>query len=242
MRLEARTAELRQGEAELETLRQAHYAAGDELHTAQGSLAEAALEVSRLEERIRYVVEGRQRVEQRLLEIKPKTINGARVSKKRKMNWSALPNKCSLQMSKTSCWPRKPKNRTTRCRSWKTNCVPRRTRPTNSATRWWWFSSKFRCWPAKAAALTSSVKQFSSRRERLAGERQQIASPDMARLAGACEINLPWPKRRKASPKHACMNWPNNCPSWTKSRRHKQEQLNLESGKQSEFTARLSAL
>ncbi len=68
--LEARMAELRHVEAELETIRQAHYAASDELHTAQGSLAEAALEVSRLEERIRYVVEGRQRVEQRLVELK----------------------------------------------------------------------------------------------------------------------------------------------------------------------------
>ncbi|WP_309624370.1 AAA family ATPase, partial [Methylibium sp.] len=67
--LESRLAELRHVEAELETVRQAHYAAGDALHAAQGSLAEAALEVSRLEERIRYVVEGRQRVEQRLAEL-----------------------------------------------------------------------------------------------------------------------------------------------------------------------------
>ena len=35
--LESRLAELRQVEAELETVRQAHYAAGDELHGAQGS-------------------------------------------------------------------------------------------------------------------------------------------------------------------------------------------------------------
>ncbi|MBA3625629.1 MAG: AAA family ATPase, partial [Methylibium sp.] len=67
--LESRLAELRHVEAELETVRQAHYAAGDELHAAQGVLAEAALEVSRLEERIRYVVEGRQRVEQRIAEL-----------------------------------------------------------------------------------------------------------------------------------------------------------------------------
>ena len=58
------------GRAELETVRQAHYAAGDALHAAQGSLADAALEVSRLEERIRYVVEGRQRVQQRIAELK----------------------------------------------------------------------------------------------------------------------------------------------------------------------------
>ena len=55
--LEARLAELRHVEAELETVRQSHYAAGDSLHQRQGELAEAALEVSRLEERIRYVVD-----------------------------------------------------------------------------------------------------------------------------------------------------------------------------------------
>ncbi len=67
--LEERTAELRHGETQLETIRQAHYQASDELHSGQGLLAEAALEVSRLEERIRYVVEGRQRAEQRLVEL-----------------------------------------------------------------------------------------------------------------------------------------------------------------------------
>jgi chromosome segregation protein len=67
--LEARLAELRHTEAELEHVRQAHYAANDVLHTRQGELGLAALEVSRLEERIRYVVEGRQRAEARLAEL-----------------------------------------------------------------------------------------------------------------------------------------------------------------------------
>ncbi|HMO48685.1 MAG TPA: chromosome segregation protein SMC [Rubrivivax sp.] len=68
--LEARIAELRHVEAELEAVRQQHYAAGDALHQRQGELAEAALEVSRLEERIRYVVEGRERAESRLGELR----------------------------------------------------------------------------------------------------------------------------------------------------------------------------
>ncbi len=67
--IDARMTELTQVQAELEQVRQAHYAAGDELHASQGHLADAALEVSRLEERIRYVVEGRQRIEQRLVEL-----------------------------------------------------------------------------------------------------------------------------------------------------------------------------
>src|SRR3954469_6955910 len=76
-RLESRVAELRAVEAELEALRQSHYAAGDDLHVAQGALAEAALEVSRLEERIRYVAEGRQRVLQRLAELTAQTAQWA---------------------------------------------------------------------------------------------------------------------------------------------------------------------
>jgi chromosome segregation protein len=68
--LEARLAELRHLESELEAVRQAHYAGGDALHQRQGELAEAALEVSRLEERIRYVVDARERALARLGELR----------------------------------------------------------------------------------------------------------------------------------------------------------------------------
>ncbi len=67
--LEARMADLRHVESELETIRQAHYAAGDQVNQAQGKLYEATAEVGRLEAEIRYVVEGRQRVEQRLVQL-----------------------------------------------------------------------------------------------------------------------------------------------------------------------------
>ena len=67
--LQARLAELRHVELEQEGLRQSHYEASDALHARQGALGDAALEVSRLEERIRYVVEGRQRAQARLAEL-----------------------------------------------------------------------------------------------------------------------------------------------------------------------------
>ncbi|NVM88107.1 chromosome segregation protein [Variovorax sp. SG517] len=68
--LESRTADLRHIEAELETVRQAHYGAGDLVNQAQGKLYEASAEVGRLEGEIRFVVEGRQRVEQRLIQLR----------------------------------------------------------------------------------------------------------------------------------------------------------------------------
>ncbi len=60
--LEGATAELRREQAGLESMRQAHYAAGDAVHGAQGRLYEANTEVSRLEAEIRYVVDARNRM------------------------------------------------------------------------------------------------------------------------------------------------------------------------------------
>src|SRR5215210_973264 len=75
--LESRVADLRRIESELETIRQAHYAAGDQVNQAQGQLYEASAEVGRLEAEIRFVVEGRQRVEQRLQQLKDQTAQWA---------------------------------------------------------------------------------------------------------------------------------------------------------------------
>ena len=61
--LEAQTAQLRHVEAELETMRVAHYTASDAMHAAQGELYEANTKVSTLEAEIRYVVESRNRIQ-----------------------------------------------------------------------------------------------------------------------------------------------------------------------------------
>ncbi len=67
--LQSRIADLRAVESVLETVRQSHYSAGDDVNKAQGLLYEASAEVGRLEAEIRFVVEGRQRVEQRLRQL-----------------------------------------------------------------------------------------------------------------------------------------------------------------------------
>lgn len=67
--LESRMSELRKTESDMETIRQAHYAAGDAVNQAQGKLYEASSSVGKLEAEIRYVVEGRNRAQQRLQEI-----------------------------------------------------------------------------------------------------------------------------------------------------------------------------
>ncbi|MFD1556389.1 chromosome segregation protein SMC [Paraburkholderia silviterrae] len=61
--LERHTAQLREVEAQLETLRVANYSASDAMQGAQGALYEANAEVSRLEAEIKFIVESRNRVQ-----------------------------------------------------------------------------------------------------------------------------------------------------------------------------------
>ncbi len=67
--LEASMADLRRAEADLESIRQSHYEAGDGLNAAQGLLYEASTEVGKLEAEIRFVVEGRVRAVARIAQI-----------------------------------------------------------------------------------------------------------------------------------------------------------------------------
>jgi chromosome segregation protein len=62
LELEARIADLRHIEADLEGTRAAHYAASDQVHAAQGELYEASAAVSQLEAEIKFVVEARNRL------------------------------------------------------------------------------------------------------------------------------------------------------------------------------------
>lgn len=60
--LEAENARLRQAESHLEQSREAHYAASDALHEAQGGIYAANAEVSRLEQNLQHQRESRQRL------------------------------------------------------------------------------------------------------------------------------------------------------------------------------------
>ena len=64
--LEEQTAKLRHVETELEHMRQAHYAAGDRMHTAQGHLYQTNSEIGSLEAQIKFVIESRNRLQSQL--------------------------------------------------------------------------------------------------------------------------------------------------------------------------------
>lgn len=64
--LEGQTAKLRHIETELEHMRQAHYAAGDRMHQAQGAIYQTNSEIGSLEAQIKFVIESRSRLQTQL--------------------------------------------------------------------------------------------------------------------------------------------------------------------------------
>ncbi|MEC5160182.1 MULTISPECIES: chromosome segregation protein SMC [unclassified Janthinobacterium] len=64
--LEEQTAKLRHVELTLEQMRQAHFAIGDRLHTAQGHLYQTNAEIGSLEAQIKFVIESRARLQAQL--------------------------------------------------------------------------------------------------------------------------------------------------------------------------------
>ena len=138
--------------------------AGDELHAAQGSLAEAALEVSRLEERIRYVVEGRQRVEQRLAELKAQNAQWAqRREPARRPSSSSIAEQIAAADEQAEVLAAQAEEQAASCRRSKTRVRAAQARATSSAQRSPRCSSRSRCSPPRAATSTSRAAQLEAR-------------------------------------------------------------------------------
>lgn len=162
--LEARIADLRHVEADLETVRQAHYAAGDQVNQAQGMLYEASAEVSKLEAEIRFVVEGRQRAEQRLLQLQTQSTEWSEKQIQALTELEALAEQALKPKIKPSHWLHKSKIKPKPCLIWKKACDKRKPKPTSKEAVWCRFNSKFRCWrPISATSKTKPVNSQSGK-------------------------------------------------------------------------------
>lgn len=239
--LEARLAELRHVEAELETIRQAHYAASDELHTAQGSLAEAALEVSRLEERIRYVVEGRQRVEQRLVELKAQSAQWDERRAESQAELEQIAGQIAEADEQGEVLAAQAEEQSANLPGLEDALRAAQTRSNEQRNVVAQVQQQIQVLAAESRSIDDQRRQANQRRERLAAEKQQLAAPETARLAelkqqfaAAQEAQTVADARLHELNEHA--------PALEEDRRAKQEQVNAEAAKHADLSARLEAL
>jgi chromosome segregation protein len=239
--LEARTAELRHGEAELETIRQAHYAASDELHTSQGWLAEAALEVSRLEERIRYVVEGRQRAEAQLLDLKAQSQQWAERQTLGQDELERTAEQIAGADEQSELLAAQAEEQAVNqplledaLRAAQSSANAQRTVVAG-------VQQQIQVLASESRNIDDQKNRLDARREKLVTDRQQLAAPDMQRLAelkhqfaGAEETQGVADARLDELNQQA--------PLIEEDRRARQQQVNTESGRLADLSARLEAL
>ncbi len=180
--LESRVADLRHIEADLETIRQAHYAAGDHVNQAQGLLYEASAEVGRLEAEIRFVVEGRQRVEQRLAQLKEQTAQ-----------WSARKTDALAQTETLAAQSEQALDQAATLAAQveeQAGALPdleealrqaqaRANEQRGSVTQ---VQQQIQVLAADQRNIEEQSRQFNARRERLAADRNALAAPDEQRL------------------------------------------------------------
>lgn len=239
--LEARLAELRHGEAELETIRQAHYAASDELHDVQGLLAEAALEVSRLEERIRYVVEGRARVEARLAELNASSAQWDERAAQAEAELGQIAEQIAAADEQAELLAAQAEEQAGHLPTLEDALRAAQGRSNEQRSLVTQVQQQIQLLAAESRNLDEQRRQFTTRRERLAGERGQLAAPDTQRLA---ELKARHEAAQQAQDiaDARLHELQEQVPSLDEARRAQQETVNAESGRHADLSARLEAL
>jgi chromosome segregation protein len=239
--LEARTAELRQGEAELESIRQAHYAASDELHAHQGSLAEAALEVSRLEERIRYVVEGRARVEQRLVELKAQNEQWAQRRTEAHDELEQIAAQIAAADEQGALLAAQAEEQAGHMPTHEEAVRSAQAASNTQRMQVGLVQQQIQLLAAERRNIDDQRRQFNARRDKLAAERAQLAAPDEERLAELKrQSTVAEEAQGVADARLHELN--DQVPALDDERRTMQTSVNAESGKRADLSARLDAL
>jgi chromosome segregation protein len=239
--LEARVAELRHVEAQLEEVRQAHYASSDRLHVSQGSLGQAQLEVSRLEERIRYVVEGRQRAEARLAELTAQNSQWRERHSEAERELDGNAAQAEAAASEAEILAAQAEDETQRLPDAEEGVRAAQARSAAQRAEVAQVQQQIHVLAAESRSIEEQERALRQRRERLEGERQQLAGPDLQHLAGLREraTQADALKDETEARLHECAE---QVPALDDQRRAQQEVLNRDQARLADLSARLEAL
>ncbi|WGT65677.1 chromosome segregation protein SMC [Variovorax paradoxus] len=239
--LESRTADLRRIESELETVRQAHYAAGDQVNQAQGKLYEASAEVGRLEGEIRFVVEGRQRVEQRLVQLREQMGQWGRRREEAEAEIETLAGQGVDAEEQAVMLAAQLEEHDARMPELEE--AQQRAQDEANAQRAAvvQIQQQIQVLAADQRNIEDQSRQLTQRGERLRADQNALAAPDEARLQSMQEEHAA--AQEAASESEARLHeLQESVPQLDDDRRVKQQAVNTESARHAELSARLEAL
>jgi chromosome segregation protein len=239
--LEERIAQLRQIEAELEAVRQQHYQAGDGLHTAQGLLAEAALEASRLEERIRYVVDSRQRAQQRIAELQAQDGAWQQRSSQASSEMLAIAEQIAAADEQAELLAAQSQEQAQQQPALEDALRAAQERSHEQRGKVAEVQQQIQLLAADSRNTDEQSRQLQARRERLAAERQGLSAPDGERLA-VLRLSSQQADATRGELEARLAALSDELPALDEQRRALQATAHLEATRQADTSARLQAL
>ncbi|MCR6475779.1 chromosome segregation protein SMC [Variovorax sp. ZS18.2.2] len=239
--LESRTADLRHIEAELETVRQAHYAAGDQVNQAQGKLYEASAEVGRLEGEIRFVVEGRQRVEQRLVQLREQMGQWGTRREEAETEIETLAGKGVDAEEQAILLAAQLEEHDARMPELEEAVQRAQDEANTQRTTVSQVQQQIQVLAADQRNIEDQSRQLTQRSERLRADQNALAAPDEARLLDMQE-QLAAAQETASEAEARLHELQEAVPQLDDDRRAKQQAVNTEGARHAEFSARLEAL
>ncbi len=239
--LEARLADVRRTESELETIRQAHYAAGDRVNLAQGKLYEATAEVGKLEAEIRYVQENRQRAEQRRQQLAGQLLHW----EERKLDAEAEIETLAAQdldsEEKAAVLEAQVEEQLMQLPELEDALRAAQTKAAGQGNAVMQVQQQIQVLAAEQRSIDEQTRQQNQRRDRLAADRKALAAPEEARLL-QMQTQLAASEEQQDILHTRLAALQDSVPQLDEQRRQAQQLLNEETRQQADLSARLAAL
>ncbi len=239
--LESRLADLRHVEADLEAVRQAHYAAGDQVNQAQGLLYEASAEVGRLEAEIRFVVEGRQRAEARLVQLKEQLAHWAERKAEAEAEIETLAEQAAEAEDRHITLAAQLEDQQQSLPDMEDALRAAQGKATEQRTAVAQVQQQIQVLAAEQRGIEEQSRQLNQRRERLATDQNALAAPDEQRLLHLQE-QLAAAEEAHEVADARLHELQDSVPQLDEARRAAQQAVNTESARQSDLSARSDAL
>ena len=238
--LESRLADLRSIEADLEAVRQAHYAAGDHVNQAQGLLYEASTDVGRLEAEIRFVVEGRQRVVQRLATLKEQAAQWATRRGDALVEIENLAELAVVGEEQSELLAAQVEEQAQTLPDLEDALRMAQKTANEQRASVSQVQQQIQVLAAEQRSIEEQSRQLNTRRDKLKSDKSTLAAPDEARLT-SLQIQLTDAQESASVADARLHELQDGLPLLDDTRRAQQQLANAESARQAELKARLEA-
>ncbi|HYD81379.1 MAG TPA: chromosome segregation protein SMC [Paucimonas sp.] len=239
--LEEQTAKLRHIEMELEHMRQAHYAAGDRMHQAQGALYQTNSEIGSLEAQIKFVIESRNRLQTQLNSLKAQRDQWERQAQQQKEELADAEMRLEEYAMRVEQAQEAAHQQNDRIPALEQAWREAQLVTTESRSKTMQIQQQIELESAHQRNASNILANLGARRERLMQEKNGMAMPDTTHLTNL-KMQL---EEKQAALEEAQMQLEEaqeQHPMLEEERRAAQEQVHAETASNAQLEARLNAL